>query len=146
MDNLALSALQLDSRLDHCTVYQYRIVYHKFDETEASEKLARKAAYELLKVNNFALLTNLGNNGILSLKPLSQLSVDSPHLQASLKADGQLELDCCNEQHQEALQRLINQDINKAAWNLKQASEGKLDCRKATGGPLFTAEAGAKQQ
>jgi hypothetical protein len=134
MDNLALSALQLDSRLDHCAVYQYRIVYHKFDETEAGEKLARKMAYELLKVNNFALLTNLGANSILSLKPLSQLSVDSPHFQASLKEDGKLELDCGNEQHQEALQRLVNQDVNQAAWNLKQASEGKLDYRKATGG------------
>ncbi|WP_036250713.1 Piwi domain-containing protein [Methylobacter sp. BBA5.1] len=134
MDNLALSALQLDSRLDHCMVYQYRIVYHKFDETEAGEKLARKAAYELWKVNNFGLLTNLGASSILSLKSLSQLSIDSPLLQASLKADGQLELDCGNEQHQEALQRLVNQDINKAAWNLKQASEGKLDCRKSPGG------------
>lgn len=134
MDNLALSALQLDSRLDNYAVYHYQIIYHKFDETESGEKLARKAAYEILKVNDFALLTNLDNNSILSLKPLSQLSIDSPQLQVSLKEAGKLELDCSNEQHQEALQRLVNQDINQAARNLKQASEGKLDYRKAPGG------------
>jgi len=131
MENLALSALQLDTKINHYSVYCYQIIFQNFDQTVSGEQLARKVAYEIQKGNNFALLTNLGNRVIISLNPISQLAVDSPQLQASLRDDGKLELDCSDEQQQQALQRLINQDINKAAWKLKQDSQGKLDVRKA---------------
>ncbi|MGD7034110.1 Piwi domain-containing protein [Methylotuvimicrobium buryatense] len=134
MENLALSALQLDSKLDRYIVCRYRIVYQKRDETIPGEQLARKAAYEIQKANDFALLTNLGNQHIVSLKPISQRGIESTHLQANLIEDGDLELDCSIEQHQQALQRLVNQDINKAAWKLKKSSQGKLDYKKAASG------------
>ncbi|MBE0437374.1 MAG: argonaute PAZ domain-containing protein [Methylomicrobium sp.] len=134
MDNLALSALQLDLKLDRYKVCRYRIVYQKRDETISGEQLARKAAYEIQKANGFALLTNLGNQHIVSLKPISQRDIESTHLQANLIEDGDLELECSNEQHQQALQRLVNQDINKAAWKLKQTSQGQLDYKKAASG------------
>ncbi len=134
MENLALSALQLATKLDNYSVRHYQIVYQKFDETTPGEQLARKVAYEIQKANGFALLTNLGNQHIISLTPLSQLVIDLPQLQVNLKDDDKLELDCHNEQHQQALQRLVNQDINKAAWKLKKNSSGKLDCKKTTSG------------
>jgi len=134
MENLALSALQLDVKLVHYSVYRYQIVYQKFDETASGEQLARKVAYELQRVNGFAVLTNLGNRGIISLKPISQLVIDLPQLQASLEDDGKLELDSGEEQQQQALQRLVNQDINKAAWKLTQDSQGKLAFKKAASG------------
>jgi hypothetical protein len=84
MENLALSALQLEVNLVHYSVYRYQIVYQKFDETASGEQLARKVAYELQRVNGFAVLTNLGNRSIISLKPISQLVIDSPQLQASV--------------------------------------------------------------
>lgn len=134
MENLALSALQLDSKLDRYKVCRYRIVYQKRDETISGEQLARKAAYEIQKANDFALLTNLGNQHLVSLKPISQRGIESTHLQAKLIEDGDLELECSKEQHQQALQRLVNQDINKAAWKLKKTSQGKLDYKKAASG------------
>lgn len=134
MENLALSALQLDSELDHCRVCRYRIVYQKYDETKSQEQLARKMAYEIQKTTNFALLTNLGNQHIISLKPISQTAIDSTDLQASLEEEDSLELDCSNEQHLQALQRLVNQDINKAAWKLTRDSQGSLAVKKAASG------------
>jgi hypothetical protein len=52
----------------------------------------------------------------------------------SIEDDGKLELDCGEEQQQQALQRLVNQDINKAAWKLTQDSQGKLAFKKAASG------------
>jgi hypothetical protein len=134
MENLALSALQLEVNLVHYSVYRYQIVYQKFDETASGEQLARKVAYELQRINGFAVLTNLSNRSIISLKPISQLVIDLPQLQASLEDDGKLELDCGEEQQQQALQRLVNQDINKAAWKLTQESQGKLAFKKTASG------------
>jgi hypothetical protein len=134
MENLALSALQLEVNLVHYSVYRYQIVYQKFDETAAGEQLARKVAYELQRVNGFDVLTNLGSRSIISLKPVSQLTIELPQLQVSLEEDGKLELDCGEEQQQQALQRLVNQDINKAAWKLTQDSQGRLAFKKAASG------------
>jgi hypothetical protein len=134
MDNLALSALQLDTKINHYSVYRYQIIFQNFDQTVSGEQLARKVAYEIQKANNFALLTNLGNHIIISLNPISQLAIDLPQIQARLEDDGKLELDCSEEQQQQALQRLVNQDINKAAWSLTQSSQGKLGFEKVASG------------
>lgn len=50
MENLALSALQLEADLIYYKVYRYQIVYQKFDQTVSGEQLARKVAYELQRV------------------------------------------------------------------------------------------------
>ncbi len=134
MKNLGLSALQLEASLDKYRVFRYQIVFKKFDETISGEQLARQVAYQLSKNNDFVLLTNLGSDCVICLKPLSQLAIELDYLHVSLKELDPLELDCGDEQHRQALQRLINQDIYQGAWKLKQASKGKLDYKKANGG------------
>jgi len=134
MDNLGLSALQLDANLDRYRVFCYRIILTKFNETISEEQLARQVAYQLSKNNNYALLTNLGNDRVICLQQLSQLDIELDYLHVNLKELEPLELNCGNEQHRQALQRLINQDIYQGAWKLKQASNGKLDYKKASSG------------
>ena len=41
MDNLGLSALQLDKKLDGYSVHNYTITYDQFDETESADKRVR---------------------------------------------------------------------------------------------------------
>lgn len=134
MENLAFSALQLTKNFNKHQVYSYQIIFDRFDETTSPEKLAAQVAYQCLTNNDFSPLTNLGIDRIISLKPLSKLTIESPQLQINLNEDVKLGLDCYNDQHKQALHRLVNQDINKAAWNLKQNSKGHLDSKKALSG------------
>lgn len=132
MSELGLSALQLNVNFNKYQVFLYQITYNRFDGS-ISEKLARKIAYEIQKVNTYQVLTNLGNYQIISLNPISQLAINMAELKAELTDLGNLEINCNNDQHQQALQRLINQDINKAAWKLKQ-SQQNIDCEKSASG------------
>jgi hypothetical protein len=134
MKNLGLGALQLEAGLDKYRVFHYQIIFKKFDETVSGEQLARQVAYQLSKNNDFMLLTNLGSDRVICLQQLSQHDIELDYLHVNLKELDPLDLDCGDEQHRQAIQRLINQDINQGAWKLKQANMGKLDYKKAIGG------------
>lgn len=132
MSELGLSALQLNVNFNKYQVFLYQITYQKFNDT-ISEKLARKIAYEIQKSNDYQILTNLGKNHIISLKEISQLAINLPDLQSLLIGTEKLDLDCNNEQHRQSLQRLINLDINKAAWKIKQSTPN-INVEKSTTG------------
>ncbi len=124
---LGLNALQLSKNINGTTVHAYKVIYDKKDENKNPTQLIRSVASAIGKPNNYPLVTNLGPDLIVTLAPLDDLIVDTPWLVACLELHGQLELDANIPLHNGAMQRLVNQDLAKAAYLLAFNKGGTIE-------------------
>ena len=122
-----LNALQLSQNVSGTKVHAYKVIYDKKDENKNPTQLIRSVASAIAKNNHYPLVTNLGHDLIVCYEQLDDLIIDTPWLVASLEFDAELELNAEDTLHNGVLQRLVNQDLAKGAYQFACSKNGAIE-------------------
>lgn len=124
---LGLNALQLTKNISGITVHCYHVMYDRCDEMTEPTRLIRTVVFNIRRENKYPVTTNLGHEQIISLTPLIELVVDTPQLVATLIPAGQISLNASDPQDNGSLQRLVNLDLEKAAYSLSKEKHDSIE-------------------
>ncbi|PPK50236.1 Piwi domain-containing protein [Marinobacter persicus] len=118
-EQVGLSAMGLDCDLNQVSVYRYRVTIESgADEQESQVQQTRKAARLVARSNRWQPVTDVGHYAVVALEHLDNLNIDAFGFKCSLEPEGEVALQAAKEEERAAIERLLNQDLNRAAFNL----------------------------
>lgn len=125
-EQIGLSAMGLDRQLKQVSVYRYRVTIESdVDKKETSVQLSRKAARFAATHNSWQPVTDVGHFLVAALQPLDKQNIDAYGFKCTLEWEGEAVLDAAIENERAAIERLLNQDLYRAAFKLAQTKNAQ---------------------
>lgn len=121
---IGLSALEADRKFSEVPVWSYRFTVTPWQSDEDSTKRCRRMARMVSVNNGWIPATELDAYTLITVKPVKQLEYEFKGEKLALLNSESLTLTCCDNKQREAIERLINQDIQQAA---RQLARGRKD-------------------
>lgn len=124
--SIGLSAMTLDRDLKQVPVYRYRVIIESgFDERESPVKLTRKVARFAASRNSWQPVTDVAHFLVASLQPLDNLNIDAYGCKYTLEFEAEGVLEAAVDNERGAIERLLNQDIYRAVFQLAQKRDAQ---------------------
>ncbi|MBA4500947.1 argonaute PAZ domain-containing protein [Marinobacterium sp. 3-1745] len=129
--------MTLDRDLKQVPVYRYRVIIESgFEEQDSPVILTRKAARLAAGRNNWQPVTDVAHFVVASLQTLDNLNIDAYGCQYTLEFETEAVLDASVDKERDAIERLLNQDLYRAAYQLARQRDAQGDqilkaCRHA---------------
>jgi len=121
-EQIGLSAMGLDGELKQVTVHRYRAVIESdIDEKETTVQVTRKVARLAATSNGWQPVTDLEPFVVGALQPLRIHEIDRFGFRCRLLPETETVLDARIDQQRAAIERLLNQDLHRAALRLEQS-------------------------
>lgn len=125
-DTIGLSAMTLDRDLQQIPIYRYRVIIESgFDERDSPVTQTRKVARLAAGRNGWQPVTDVAHFSVASLQPLDNLNIDAYGCKCTLEFEAEAVLEAAVDNDREAIERLLNQDLYRAACQLAQKRDAK---------------------
>ena len=121
---IGLSALEADKKFSEVPVWSYRFTVTPWQSDEDSTKRCRRMARMVSINNGWIPATELDAYTLITIKSVEQLEYEFKGEKLTLVNPAPLTLTSCDNKQREAIERLINQDIQQAA---RQLARGRKD-------------------
>jgi len=126
-EQVGLSAMGLDCDLRQISVYRYRVTIESgVDEKESQVQQTRKAARLAAKSNRWQPVTDVGHYAVVALQHLDSLNIDAFGFKCSLEPEGEVALQAARDEERGAIERLLNQDLHRAAFNFARNQDPSI--------------------
>jgi hypothetical protein len=123
-NTIGLSALEADKKFNEVHVWSYRFTVTPWKDGEEPTKRCRRMARMISASNGWMPATELDAYTLITIKLVEQLEYEFKGEKLTLVNSEPLILTSCNNQQREAIERLINQDIQQAARQLAKRRKG----------------------
>lgn len=130
--DIGIAMLELDIRLDRVAVFAYRLKFDGDSELETTQ-LTRRGAGQLSYANGSIPITDLGDWQIVALGQLNQPTSDWQGVCCQATDEHPMTLNAHDEQHREAIKRLLNQALMQGARHLARANQGQISADYGAG-------------
>ncbi|MDP4548699.1 Piwi domain-containing protein [Marinobacter sp. MDS2] len=118
-EQVGLLAMGLDCDLNKVSVHRYRVIVESgLNENESQAQQSRKAARLTSIKNNWQPVTDAGLFLVVTLQPLEILNIEIYGFKCTLEPEGEGVLEAAKEGERAAIERLLNQDLYRAALSL----------------------------
>ena len=123
-DTIGFSALEADKKFNEVHVWSYHFTVTPWQDGEEPTKRCRRMARMVSANNGWIPATELDAYTLITFKSIAQLEYEFKGEKLTLVDSEPLTLTSCDNKQREAIERLINQDIQQAARQLAKYRNG----------------------